>query len=194
VKPRWVGLDRDSWGLDHGTWSVLGHMFPDADVPVIQLSINALEPLEYHIDIAARLAPLRDEGVAVVTSGNVVHNLRRIDWQQPDGAFDWNRRFDDAATAQLRDAPSDVLKLVEHPDYERAVPTPDHFIPLLYLAGLAAATDTAPDVLIDGFTYGSLSMTCHTLGYRPSASPTTPASSATAPLAPEEAPAVQTNI
>ncbi len=157
VKPRWVGLDRDSWGLDHGTWSVLAHLFPDADIPIVQLSINALQPLEYHLDIGSRVTALRQQGVVIIGSGNVVHNLRRIAWDRPDDAFDWNQRFDDAATAQLQDAPEDVLKLAEHPDYAQAVPTPDHLIPLLYLAGIAAASASRPDVLVSGYSYGSLS-------------------------------------
>jgi 4,5-DOPA dioxygenase extradiol len=179
VKPTWVGADVDSWGIDHGTWSVLVHLFPDADVPVLQLAINALQPLEYHLDIGARLAPLRDEGVLVLASGNVVHNLRAIDWQRPTDGFDWAHRFDDAATALLRDEPGDVLRLTEHPDYEAAVPTPDHFIPLLYLAGMAAATGETPDVHVDGYAYGSLSMTCHTLG-----APPQPTTSTTLPTDP----------
>jgi 4,5-DOPA dioxygenase extradiol len=166
VKPHWVGLDQDQWGLDHGTWSVLAHIYPQADVPVVQLSINALRPLGYHLDLAARLAPLRERGVMVVASGNVVHNLGRVQWNHPDMAFDWAKRFDDSAVGQLAREPCDILKLVEHPDFGLAVPTPDHFIPLLYLAALAAAEDAHPEVLVRGYAMGSISMTCYGLGAR----------------------------
>ena len=160
VKPHWVGLDYDQWGLDHGTWSVLAHMYPDADIPVLQLSINALKPLEYHLELAASLAALRDRGVMVMASGNIVHNLRRIQWRERDLAFDWAERFDDAAVEQLARDPGNILRLMDHPDYEMAVPTPDHFIPLLYIAGMAAAEGSTPEILLRGYAMGSISMTC----------------------------------
>jgi 4,5-DOPA dioxygenase extradiol len=164
VKPLWVGLDHDQWGLDHGTWSVLAHLYPEADVPVVQLSINALRPLQYHLELGSRLAPLRERGIMILGSGNVVHNLGRVQWDRPDAAFDWAERFDDAALAQLAHDPAAVLKLVEHPDYSLAVPTPDHFIPLLYLAGLAAAGEGIAEPLVRGYALGSLSMTCYRAG------------------------------
>ncbi|HEY2513638.1 MAG TPA: 4,5-DOPA dioxygenase extradiol [Polyangiaceae bacterium] len=163
VKPQSVGLDHDSWGLDHGTWSVLVHAFPKADIPVVQLSIDERKAPAFHFELGARLAPLRDRGILIVGSGNVVHNLRSIDWNQRDTGFDWAHRFDDTARVVLTDRPGDVVGLTRHHDYARAAPTPDHFYPLLYVAGLAAAAKRPAKVLVDGYAYGSLSMTAYTL-------------------------------
>lgn len=163
LKPILVGLDRDSWGLDHGTWSVLVHAFPKADIPVIQLSINAQKPFAYHLELGAKLSPLRERGVLIAASGNVVHNLRRMDRAQPDAAFDWNRRFDDAVKAVMTSSPAELVQMQEHGDYEFAVPTPDHFIPLLYLAGLAAAAGRPAKTFVEGYAMGSLSMTSYSL-------------------------------
>jgi 4,5-DOPA dioxygenase extradiol len=163
VKPSHAGLDRDSWGLDHGAWSVLVHMFPAADVPVVQLSINSLRSFDWHLELGARLAPLRQRGVLILGSGNVVHNLRLIDWRHPEEGFDWARRFDEAARELLAERPEAIASLQSHPDFARAVPTPEHFIPLLYLAGLAAAERRRTNVLVGGLAFGSLSMTCHGL-------------------------------
>lgn len=164
VEPTWVGADTDSWGIDHGTWSVLMHAFPDPTVPVVQLSINAYQSLDYHLELGAKLAVLRERGVLLLGSGNVVHNLAAMDGALADGGFPWAERFDEAARVRLLSEPASVAQLQDHPDYAAAVPTPDHFIPLLYFAGLAAAGGDAVDVLTDGRAYGSLSMTSYTLG------------------------------
>jgi 4,5-DOPA dioxygenase extradiol len=139
AKPTWVGQDVDSWGLDHGTWSVLTHMYPDADIPVVQLSINAMKPFDYHLELGAKLAPLRDSG------------------------FDWAHRFDEGAREIMAGAPDTLPGVQSAPDFDAAEPTPDPFIPLLYLAGLGAAAGRGADVLVDGYAYGSLSMTAYTL-------------------------------
>jgi 4,5-DOPA dioxygenase extradiol len=164
VKPTPLGVDLDSWGLDHGTWSVLVHAFPAANVPVVQLSIDARRSFEDHLALGAKLAPLRERGVLILGSGNVVHNLGRIDFRSPDAAFDWNQRFDTDARQRMVERPSEAASLREHADYANAAPTPEHFIPLLYLAGLAAAANQATEVLVEGYAYGSLSMTSFTLG------------------------------
>ncbi len=164
VDPIWVGLDRDSWGLDHGTWSVLAHLHPTPDVPVLQLSVDATKPAAYHVALGAALAPLRRQGVLILGSGNVVHNLGGMNPADPEGAFDWNRRFDEAATALLADRPGDIAELVDHPDYARAAPTPDHLLPLFYVAGAASADGVGAEVMVDGYAYGSLSMTSYVVG------------------------------
>jgi 4,5-DOPA dioxygenase extradiol len=193
VKPTWVGMDLDSWGLDHGTWSVLCHAFPGADIPVVQLSINAMKPLEYHAELGAQLAPLRERGLLIVGSGNIVHNLRRIDPRAGDRGFDWAQRFDEEARALLTSAPGEVLTLQSHPDCAAAVPTPDHFLPMLYLAGLAAAAGRPAQTLVEGYAYGSLSMTSYTLDAR---CPEVPAAAEEAAPIPDPSvvPADETNI
>jgi 4,5-DOPA dioxygenase extradiol len=181
ARPDFVGADIDGWGLDHGTWSVLVHAFPDADIPVVQLSINAQKPADFHVALGARLAALRERGVLVVGSGNVVHNLRAMDWKQPDAGFDWNERFDADAKELLAERPGDAAALMEHPDYAASAPTPEHFLPLLYLAGIAAASGKGADVLVEGPAYGSLSMTSYTVGAQPA--PTGDDARGAAPLA-----------
>jgi 4,5-DOPA dioxygenase extradiol len=143
---------------------VLAHFRPEADIPVVQLSINALKPLDYHVALGAKLDALRERGILILGSGNVVHNLRRIDPNQPDTGFDWAERFDDAVVEQLAENPTDILKLAEHPDYQFAVPTPDHFMPMLYIAGIAAASGERMGAMVRGYAMGSLSMTCYDVG------------------------------
>jgi 4,5-DOPA dioxygenase extradiol len=191
VHPTWVGADVDSWGIDHGTWSVLVHAFPDASIPVVQLSINADKSAQYHLELGAKLAPLRERGVLVVASGNVVHNLRGMDWSLTDEGYDWAQRFAEDATQRMLTDPTGFASLDAHADYRTAVPTPDHFIPALYLAGLAgAAGDRSASVLVDGYAYGSLSMTAYTLGLDCERSP----EAAGAPRAPVGVPPDGSNI
>ena len=133
----------------------------------------------------------------MIASGNVVHNLRAVNWKIADGGYDWAQRFDDAARTCVLSDPADVTALDAHPDFRNAVPTPDHFIPLLYLAGLADASGDAADVLVDGYTYGSLSMTAYTLGLSADATRDVETSSPSAEApndTPPDAPADGSNI
>ena len=164
VHPTWVGADVDVWGLDHGTWSVLLHAFPDADVPVVQLALNADRAASYHFELGAALAPLRRSGVLILGSGNVVHNLRSLDWDRPELGYDWAMRFGEDATARMLGDPEAIGRLDAHLDYREAAPTPEHFLPLLYIAGLAAAEKETADLLVDGYVYGGLSMAAYTVG------------------------------
>jgi 4,5-DOPA dioxygenase extradiol len=193
VEPVWVGRDVDQWGIDHGTWSVLRHAYPDADVPVVQLAINAAQPASYHFDLGRRLAPLRERDVLVVASGNVVHNLRRIDPSLPNEGFDWAQRFETASRDVLTRDPGRVLELESHPDYRLAVPTPDHFLPVVYFAALAAAADEACRVLVDGYGFGALSMTSYTLGVAVTPPPAAGGGERTGDL-PRGVPAEDTNL
>lgn len=162
AKPTLVAKDYE-WGIDHGTWSVLTHMFPKADIPVLQVSIDATQPLAHHMEMGRKLASLsQSHDVLLVGSGNVVHNLRVIDWQAGDKGFDWADRFDNAAMELMLDDPSRIASLTDHQDFAKAVPTPDHFLPLAYLAGAAMAGGKV-GTFNEMRSLGSLSMTGYTL-------------------------------
>jgi 4,5-DOPA dioxygenase extradiol len=155
------------WGLDHGTWTVLLHLRPAADVPVVQLSIDAgLSPAQ-HLAVGRALRPLRDEGVLVLASGNVVHNLPEAfgAWRRGDATTPaWARRFDEAvADAFARHDGDALVRAIATDDGRRSHPTPDHFLPLLYAAGAGDASDPVA-FPIEGFDMGSLSMRSVALG------------------------------
>jgi 4,5-DOPA dioxygenase extradiol len=159
LAPLPVALD-DSWGLDHGTWSVLRHVYPEADVPVVQLSIDESQPAAFHFEVGRRLAQLREEGVLIAGSGNLVHNLHAYAWGRhlPD-PYDWAVRFEREARGLLISGETAPLIAYERLGREAllAVPTPDHYLPLLYAIGTRQNTDgvTFPVEGVDG---GSISM------------------------------------
>jgi 4,5-DOPA dioxygenase extradiol len=165
LSPAWVGLDMDSWGLDHGSWSVLHHFYPEADIPVVQLSVHAAAPFEYHMALGARLAPLRAEGVLILASGTIIHNGRVLDAPaRASGLYDQALRFDADVAEMMTTAPQDAASLAKHPGYKLGAPTDDHFLPLLYLAGLAVAAQQRPAVLPDGREDGDPLVRSYSLG------------------------------
>lgn len=155
------GIEKSvDWGLDHGTWSVLCHVFPEADVPVVQLSIDARKPSPWHYEMGKRLSPLRDEGVLIAGSGNLVHNLRAYSWGKSDvEPYDWAVRFE--ARARELMLAGDHGPLADHPSLGKdailSSPTPDHYLPLLYVLATQGIDDdvTFP---VEGFDGGSISM------------------------------------
>jgi 4,5-DOPA dioxygenase extradiol len=159
LSPTAVTLD-DSWGLDHGTWSVLAHVYPEADIPVVQLSINANEPPAFHYEVGRRLAELREEGVLVLGSGNLVHNLRVMDWSGTmAGAYDWAARFEEQARAMIVAGEHDPLLAYSKlgRDALLAIPTPDHYLPLMHILGIQQAGEDV-QFPVEGVDGGSISM------------------------------------
>jgi 4,5-DOPA dioxygenase extradiol len=159
-------LSDQSWGLDHGTWSVLRHVFPMADIPVVQLSIYETKPAAFHFDIGKKLAPLRDEGVLVIGSGNLVHNLHTYAWGRRErNPYDWAVRFENAAKELI--LAGNLQPLIDYEtlgnDGVLSIPTPDHYLPLLYVLGTAQKGE--PILFpVDGFDGGSISMLAVQIG------------------------------
>lgn len=160
-----VNLD-DAWGLDHGTWSVLSRMYPQADIPVVQLSINHRQSLLYHSEMGKLLAPFRDEGVLIFGSGNLVHNIQAYNWDNPHAApFGWALSFEDKVRSRLQSGKES--ECIDYPalghDASLAVPTPDHYLPLLYVLG-ARRNDEGISCPVEGFDGGSMSMIAVQIG------------------------------
>lgn len=153
-------------GLDHGAWTVLKHIYPNADIPVFQLSIDYTQPIERHFELAQALKKLRNKGVLIMGSGNIVHNLGRLDWHNIDGKTEsWAQQFDHTVKQKLGNG--DFNALVQYkklgPEAMLAVPTEDHYLPMIYMLGLADNKEPLK-YIYEGFQYGNISMRCFTIG------------------------------
>ncbi len=156
----------DNWGLDHGAWSVLKHIYPNADIPVVQISINSSTPAQFHYDIGQALAPLRDENMMIIGSGNIVHNLRKYSWGDSTASpTDWALRFEKKVKELTLSGDHKSLIKFESlgSDAELSIPTPEHYLPLLYVLG-ASLPDDQISFPIDGIEGGSMSMLAIELG------------------------------
>lgn len=165
LEPLPVGLDVE-WGLDHGTWSVLRHVFPEAAVPVLQLSIDRTQPAAFHYELGRRLAPLRHDNVLIMGSGNLVHNLHAYAWgRHPVEPFDWALRFEEGARSLLLAREHNPLINYETlgPDALLSIPTPEHYLPLLYVIALQAEGEPV-SFPVEGIEGGSVSMLSVRLG------------------------------
>jgi 4,5-DOPA dioxygenase extradiol len=157
-----VGLD-DKWGLDHGAWSVIKHLYPNADVPVIQLSLDYTKPAQYHFELAKELSLLRKKGILIVGSGNMVHNLRMVAWDKIKGnpyAFDWATEANEKMKSFILEG--NFQGLIDYKKqgkaFDLAIPTPEHYLPLIYTLALKDKNDTTT-IFNDQPVGGSLSMT-----------------------------------
>lgn len=159
-----VGLDHE-WGLDHGTWTVVRHMYPNANIPVLQLSIDYTKPPRYHYELAKELAALRKKGVLIIGSGNMVHNLRILNWQLTDKGYDWAIEMNDTFKTLIHNNDHDSLINYEHLGQaaKMSIPTPEHYLPLLYILGLKEE-DEKVGFFNDKTLMGSISMTSVKVG------------------------------
>lgn len=167
LSPTLVELD-EHWGLDHGAWSVIKHLYPDADVPVLQLSIDYSQPASYHFDLAKKLSKLREKGVLIVGSGNIIHNLRMVDFQnfnKDNYGYDWAIEAREGINKHLKSG--DFKSLLDYEklgsSYKLAIPTPEHYLPLIYTLGLKEEKETL-SLFNDKLLAGSLSMTSVKIG------------------------------
>ena len=137
IKTPSIHNDQNQWGLDHGTWSVLRHMYPNANIPIVQLSIDKTKPFEYHYELGQQISFLREQGVLIMGSGNIVHNLKKISWQEDAPIHGWALEFDQwvKKRAQERDFESLVKKAANTKAGQLSIPTPEHYLPLLYVLG-----------------------------------------------------------
>jgi len=165
VKNPLIQLDQSEWGLDHGTWSVLKHMYPNADVPVLQLSLNINEPPEYHFNLGAELKKLRENGVMILGSGNIVHNLRMLKWDKEASPYDWAIEFDQWSKEKLmsRDFKSLQTDILKSEAGRLSIPTMDHYYPLLYVLGASSEKDEL-NFVYEGVQNSSISMRSMTFG------------------------------
>lgn len=154
-----VTLEENEWGLDHGTWSILKYLYPNADIPVIQMSLDASLSDQGHFELAKLLAPLRDEGVLIIASGNVVHNLRSVNWRDDASAHSWATEFNDYFKKNLFERNFSALVNWKNAGIaaQQSIPSPDHYWPILYTLGLIEPEDQI-ELITDGIELGSISM------------------------------------